>query len=203
MPALLLAWALLLALARAAPLFQAEQAVLAASLNSIETASTTTPRPDRTAYFDPRAGGGAQYNVSDSIYRSEPLLRRSQQAYHPSLLCVLIKQTSPNSTRRLVAIAESLGRSRTAQHHHLGAVERRRTQRIGFHRLFAFTRCGKRQKTQSCSLACASRTPDSDASSCVLLPGLWNECANLHLGDPQEANLGDGQGAPLSAPTSS
>ncbi|GAA6006214.1 hypothetical protein JCM11491_002073 [Sporobolomyces phaffii] len=24
--------------------------------------------------------------------------------------------------------------------------------------------------------------------------GLWNECANLHLGDPQEANLGDGKG---------
>ncbi|KAG0663711.1 hypothetical protein C6P46_002280 [Rhodotorula mucilaginosa] len=62
MPTLLLAWALLLALARAAPLFQAEQAVLTASLHSIDTASTTTPRPDRTAYFDPRAGGGAQYN---------------------------------------------------------------------------------------------------------------------------------------------
>jgi hypothetical protein len=81
MPTLLLAWALLLALARAAPLFQAEQAVLTASLHSIDTASTTTPRPDRTAYFDPRAGGGAQYNVSDSVYRSEPFLRRSQQAY--------------------------------------------------------------------------------------------------------------------------
>ncbi|GAA5833770.1 hypothetical protein JCM3766R1_000094 [Sporobolomyces carnicolor] len=24
--------------------------------------------------------------------------------------------------------------------------------------------------------------------------GLWNECANLHIGDPQEANLGDGKG---------
>ncbi|GAA5941582.1 uncharacterized protein JCM15063_001627 [Sporobolomyces koalae] len=24
--------------------------------------------------------------------------------------------------------------------------------------------------------------------------GLWNECANLHLGDPQESNLGDGNG---------
>ncbi|POY71663.1 hypothetical protein BMF94_5358, partial [Rhodotorula taiwanensis] len=24
--------------------------------------------------------------------------------------------------------------------------------------------------------------------------GLWNECANLHLGDPQVANLGDGKG---------
>ncbi|GAA5847775.1 hypothetical protein JCM5353_007638 [Sporobolomyces roseus] len=24
--------------------------------------------------------------------------------------------------------------------------------------------------------------------------GLWNECANVHIGDPQEANLGDGKG---------
>lgn len=24
--------------------------------------------------------------------------------------------------------------------------------------------------------------------------GLWNECANVHLGDPQFANLGDGRG---------
>ncbi|GAA5889381.1 hypothetical protein JCM6882_000727 [Rhodosporidiobolus microsporus] len=24
--------------------------------------------------------------------------------------------------------------------------------------------------------------------------GLWNECGNLHIGDPQEANLGDGKG---------
>ncbi|BGP34154.1 hypothetical protein JCM10296v2_005969 [Rhodotorula toruloides] len=24
--------------------------------------------------------------------------------------------------------------------------------------------------------------------------GLWNECVNLHFGDPQEANLGDGKG---------
>ncbi|BGP18500.1 hypothetical protein JCM10213_001184 [Rhodosporidiobolus nylandii] len=24
--------------------------------------------------------------------------------------------------------------------------------------------------------------------------GMWNECANLHIGDPQEANLGDGKG---------
>lgn len=90
MPTLLLAWALVLALARAAPLFQAhDQAVLTAS--PIDTASTTAPRPDRTAYFDPREGGGAQYNVSDLVYRSEPLLRRSQQAYHPPLLFVLIK----------------------------------------------------------------------------------------------------------------
>lgn len=101
MPALLLAWALLLALARAAPLFQAEQAVLTAPSHLIDTASTITPRPDRTAYFDPRAGGGAQYNVSDSIYRSGPLVRRSQQAYHSPLLCVLIKHVQI----RLVAIS--------------------------------------------------------------------------------------------------
>lgn len=25
---------------------------------------------------------------------------------------------------------------------------------------------------------------------------LWNECANIHLGDPQFANLGDGGGKP-------
>jgi hypothetical protein len=24
--------------------------------------------------------------------------------------------------------------------------------------------------------------------------GLWNECANIHLGDPQYADLGDGNG---------
>ncbi|BGP57086.1 hypothetical protein JCM8202v2_004724 [Rhodotorula sphaerocarpa] len=28
----------------------------------------------------------------------------------------------------------------------------------------------------------------------LTLAGLWNECANLHLGDPQVADLGDGKG---------
>ncbi|GAA5968861.1 hypothetical protein JCM8115_006476 [Rhodotorula mucilaginosa] len=121
MPTLLLAWALLLALARAAPLFQAEQAVLTASLHSIDTASTTTPRPDRTAYFDPRAGGGAQYN-------------RNLWDGHEPLNIIISAQSSADVLKEsgFIAYSRSLG--------------------------------------------------------------LWNECANLHLGDPQEANLGDGQG---------
>ncbi|GJN92507.1 hypothetical protein Rhopal_005537-T1 [Rhodotorula paludigena] len=45
----------------------------------------------------------------------------------------------------------------------------------------------------------ARSSPDIVASEAGFIAysrslGLWNECANLHIGDPQVANLGDGKG---------
>ncbi|GAA6031592.1 hypothetical protein JCM8097_006538 [Rhodosporidiobolus ruineniae] len=79
------------------------------------------PRPDRTAWYDPRELGGS-------------LLNRNLWGGGEPLNIIISAQSSPDVLRQngLVAYGRSLG--------------------------------------------------------------LWNECANLHIGDPQEANLGDGKG---------
>lgn len=75
----------------------------------------------RTPYYDPRTGGGHQYNV-----RHSPLIHLRDR---PDLILA----THPES-------AQSLGRTRAAQHHHLGTIERRRSERTGLDRLLAITR---------------------------------------------------------------
>ncbi|GAA5927414.1 hypothetical protein JCM1841_000464 [Sporobolomyces salmonicolor] len=123
----------LLAIATASPVVDPQQLVFAdpgsstphdgaaTSSTSARTADFTPPRPDRTSWYDPRAGGGS-------------MLNRNQWGSGEPINLIISAQSSPDVLRTsgFVAYSRSLG--------------------------------------------------------------LWNECANLHFGDPQEANLGDGKG---------
>lgn len=185
----MLVWAAIslvcLARALAAPLD--DQLAFLSSSSPPLSDPATLPR-NRPAWFDPRERGGALLNVRQ---------RASPRLSHPMLT---YRSCSPacNAPARLpTATAQSLGRPRAAQHHHLRAIQsRHRRQRGRLHCVLEVAGCVQRSARRRYG---ASQTPcltlrTQGGALTLISAGLWNECANMHIGDPQVADLGDGKG---------